>query len=89
MTPAVISCTFVRMQTLADATPRIVLDCDCSLTDLAALNLTPGATFALARLTADAARDDAAKRFASPPEQNFGEFAKALYLSGFFRTPDV
>ena len=86
---AVISCTFVRMQTLADATPRIVLDCDCSLADLAALNLTPGATFALARLTDAAARDDAAQRFASPPAANFGEFAKALYLSSFVRSPDV
>lgn len=42
--------TFVKLQTMADGTPRIVLEMQCGLTEIAALNLVPGAPFALARL---------------------------------------
>jgi hypothetical protein len=42
--------TFVKLQTMADGTPRIVLEMQCGLTEIAALNLVPGAPFGLARL---------------------------------------
>jgi hypothetical protein len=45
--------TFVRLQTMADGGVRLVLDLGCSLADIAALNLIPGAAFGLARITGE------------------------------------
>jgi hypothetical protein len=45
--------TFVRLQTMADGGVRLVLDLGCSLADIAALNLMPGAAFGLARITGE------------------------------------
>lgn len=42
--------TFVRVTTMADGCPRITLDLQCSLSDVAAMGLMPGAPFAIARL---------------------------------------
>jgi hypothetical protein len=42
--------TFVKVQTMADGTPRIVIDLQCSLSEIAALGLVPGVPFAIARL---------------------------------------
>jgi hypothetical protein len=39
---------------MVDGTPRIILDLSCSLSEVAAMGLTPGAPFALARITNDA-----------------------------------
>lgn len=55
MDQAAVVCTFVSIKTLADGSPRIVLQADCSLQELAALGLAPGAPFALARMTQEAA----------------------------------
>lgn len=49
-----ISGTFVRVKTLADGTPRIELDLQCSLSELAAIGCEPGTHYALARLTQEA-----------------------------------
>jgi hypothetical protein len=45
--------TFVRLQTMSDGGVRLVLDLGCSLADIAALNLMPGAAFGLARITGE------------------------------------
>jgi hypothetical protein len=47
--------TFVKIGTMADGTPRIVLDLQCKLEDVAAMGLIPGVPFALARLKKEAA----------------------------------
>jgi hypothetical protein len=47
--------TFVRVSTLADGSPRLVLDLQCSLSEIAAMGLIPGVPFALARLEKEAA----------------------------------
>jgi hypothetical protein len=47
--------TFVKIGTMADGTPRIVLDLQCGLADVAAMGLIPGVPFAIARLTKEAA----------------------------------
>lgn len=70
---------------MADGTPRVILDLDCTL-EKAAPFLSPGATLAIARLEAEAASSSMVG------EQNnriFGEYAKELKLSGFFRNPKV
>jgi hypothetical protein len=46
--------TFVSIKTMADGTPRISLDMQCSLSDIAAMGLVPGVPFALARLEKEA-----------------------------------
>jgi hypothetical protein len=86
--PAVVTGSFVRLQTLADATPRIVLDLDCSISDLAALGLQPGAAFALARLTPAAAKQAQQKQFEEKAAP-YGQQARALHASGFFRCLEV
>lgn len=47
--------TFVSIKTMADGSPRIVLDMQCTLSEVAAMGLIPGTPFALARLTKEAA----------------------------------
>lgn len=51
---AAISGSFSSMRTMADGSVRIVIDLDCTLAELAALNLMPGTPLALARLTPEA-----------------------------------
>lgn len=46
--------TFVTVKTMADGTPRIVLDLQCTLSEIAAMGLIPGVPFALARMTKEA-----------------------------------
>jgi hypothetical protein len=46
--------TFVSIKTMADGSPRITLDMQCTLADVAAMGLIPGVPFALARLTKEA-----------------------------------
>lgn len=46
--------TFVKIGTMADGTPRIVLDLQCTLSEIAAMGLIPGVPFALARMTKEA-----------------------------------
>lgn len=61
--------TFVSIKTMADGTPRITIDLDCTLSDASALGLTPGAPFALARLTQEATQKEAQKQVAEPKEK--------------------
>lgn len=49
-----ISGTYVALKTMADGTCRITIDLDCSLAQLAELNLMPGTPLAIARLTNEA-----------------------------------
>jgi hypothetical protein len=58
--------TFVKVQTMADGTPRIVIDLQCSLSEIAALGLVPGVPFAIARLEKSASVTPPAKE--SPSE---------------------
>jgi len=46
--------TFVSIKTMADGSPRITLDMQCTLADVAAMGLMPGVPFAIARLTNEA-----------------------------------
>lgn len=47
--------TFVKIGTMADGTPRMVLDLQCTLSEVAAMGLIPGVPFAVARLKKEAA----------------------------------
>ncbi|GJH00255.1 hypothetical protein [Paraburkholderia terrae] len=84
---AVVIGTFVRLQTLADGTPRVVFDVDCTLTKLAELGLTPGAPVALARIKPEAAQAQA--RAATIEEAGFGKHYACLYKSGWWHNPRV
>lgn len=76
---------FVRIKTLADGTPRVELDLDCSLSDAAAIFDAPGAPVAVARMSGEAAQRSAQANTAAP----YGRHARALRQSAFFRTPEV
>ena len=90
MSDAVVSGTFVRIQTMADGTPRIIIDLDCGLSDIANFNLVPGATFALARITDGAAREDMVRKSSQSANQaEYSEHARVLRVTGFFRNPKV
>lgn len=83
---AILRGSFVRMQTMADGTPRLIIDLpQTTLTQLGALELDPGAPLAIARLTQQAAQQ--ASQVAA--QAIYGEEAKTLRLSTFFRTPQV
>lgn len=45
--------TFVSIKTMADGSPRIVLDLQCTLADIAALGMIPGTPFGIARVTGE------------------------------------
>lgn len=62
-------CTFVKVGTMADGTPRLTLDMQCTLAELAAMGLVPGVPFALARLEKEAT-------VAQPEKPKGGELAK-------------
>lgn len=85
---AVFTASFVRLQTMADGTPRLIIDADCSLAEIAKMGLTPGASFAFARMTQEAAQQEQRRQFerkAAP----YGKEAQALHRTGFFRNPEV
>ena len=65
-----IAASFVRITTMADGTPRVVLDLDCPLSEAAKLFGAPGAPVAIARLTPAAAQEAAQAPAAS---QNQGQ----------------
>ncbi len=46
--------TFVNVKTMADGTPRLVLDLQCTLAEIAALGLIPGTPFGIARISGEA-----------------------------------
>lgn len=56
--------TFVKIGTMADGTPRLVLDLQCTLSEVASMGLIPGVPFAIARLSKDAALQESRR----PPE---------------------
>jgi hypothetical protein len=56
--------TFVSIKTMADGTPRIILDLQCGLADVAAMGLIPGVPFGIARI----AKEGSAKPVAAPQE---------------------
>jgi hypothetical protein len=60
--------TFVSLKTMADLTPRIVLDMQCTLAELAALGIEAGTPFALARLNPCAANAALAPQTEPEPE---------------------
>lgn len=45
--------TFVSIKTMADGSPRIVLDLQCTLADIAALGMIPGTPFGIARISGE------------------------------------
>ena len=83
-----IGASFVRITTMADGTPRVVLDLDCPLSEAAKLFDAPGAPVAIARLTPAAAQESAQ---AATVERTspYGKEASALYRGGFFAAPPV
>lgn len=88
MSQAVFTASFVRLQTMADGTPRLIIDADCSLAEIAKMGLTPGASFAFARMTQDAAQQAQQRQF-EQQSAPYGKEAQALHRVGFFRNPDV
>lgn len=83
---AILRGSFVRMQTMADGTPRLIIDLpQTTLSQLGALELDPGAPIAIARLTQEAALQQSQ----NAAQAIYGAEAKALRLSSFFRAPDV
>lgn len=60
--------TFVKIGTMADGTPRLVLDLQCTLSEVAAMGLIPGVPFAIARLTQSAAGKPAVAPVSQPQE---------------------
>ena len=51
--------TFVSLKTMADGSPRMVIDMQCTLQEIAAMGLTPGAAFGLVRLTQESTKEAA------------------------------
>lgn len=47
--------TFVKIGTMSDGTPRLVLDLQCTLSEVASMGLIPGVPFAVARIKKEAA----------------------------------
>lgn len=86
MSGAVISASFVRLQTMADGTPRVIFDLDCTLADIAAMGLTPGVPVAIARLTQEAACE-AMQQQNEEDARPYGQQARELHRSGFFNNP--
>jgi len=79
-----ISGTYRSVKTMmGDGTPRITIDLDCTLAEFSELGPTPGDVFAIAKLS------PAAAKATLKPKSLYGEAARALMLSGFFRSPDV
>lgn len=62
--------TFVKIGTMADGTPRLVLDLQCTLSEVAAMGLIPGVPFALARLE----KEVAGKPVAQEPKERAGVY---------------
>lgn len=58
--------TFVKISTMADGTPRIVLDLQCTLSEIADMGLIPGVPFAIARLTKESASAPVAQPNTNP-----------------------
>jgi len=75
-------------RTMADGTLRITVDIPPAdaIGAFTAFG-SPGSPVALARLTNEAALEEG--RPGKPAKGPFGEYAKALVLSGFFRTPKI
>ena len=65
--------TFVKIGTMADGTPRLVLDLQCSLSEVAAMGLIPGVPFAVARMTKDVAGKLAIQEQKQEPKEKPGE----------------
>ncbi len=87
--PSIISGAYVRMTTLADGTPRVVIDLDCGLEMAGRMFAEPGVMVAMARLTQEAAKASAQHVTRGTSDKLFGQQAKVLRLSGFFRVPEV
>jgi hypothetical protein len=65
---AAIMGTFVSIKTMADGSPRITLDMQCTLSEVAAMGLIPGVPFALARLVKEVAGKPAVAPVSHPQE---------------------
>jgi hypothetical protein len=68
--------TFVRLQTMADGGVRLVLDLGCSLADIAALNLMPGAAFGLARINGESTIAPITKTLNVPTPEKIGPLCR-------------
>jgi len=58
--------SFVRVKTLADGTPRIELDLQCKLSDLANLGCSPGDQYGIARITSASAQEHVQQQAKEP-----------------------
>lgn len=81
--------TFVRVQTMADGSPRITLDLDCTLADLGQLDLLPGVPVAIARISQAAAQEDLRQRTVAQETKGYGHLYTVLYTRGWFHNPRV
>jgi len=90
MTEAVFSGATGTLRTLVDGTVRLVIDFEPRDAGpvMTALG-QPGTPVAVARLTQQAATEAVLKVQAGQDRAQYGEEAKSLRLSGFFRAPEV
>lgn len=86
---AVLQGSFNKLVTMADGTVRVTLDLDCNLTDAAKLGFERGMPVAIARITGQAALQDTRRREQRDEKPTYGNYARKLKLSGFFRSPLV
>lgn len=61
--------TFVSIKTMSDGTPRLTLEMQCTLAEVADMGLLPGVPFALARLTKGASIVPAKEPVSQPKEK--------------------
>lgn len=87
--PAAIVGTFVKISTMSDGTPRVVLDLDCTLATAAALNLAPGAPVVIARMAPQAAKQDAQQKTVEAAGPDHGRHYQVLFTHGWFHNPKV
>jgi hypothetical protein len=77
--------TFVTMKTMADGTPRITFDLDCTLAEAAALNWMPGTPAGIARITGESsvepALDTPVEQSVDTPKPKGGDLAR---MAGVF-----
>jgi len=81
--------TFVTVKTMADGTPRVTFDLQCTLAEFAALGTVPGTPFGLARITQEAAIAGAqAEAVKEPKEKPKHKMALSGYAAMFCEMPE-
>jgi hypothetical protein len=70
---------------MADGSARIVLDLQCTLSEIAAMGLVPGAPFALARMSSETTKAQAQAETVEEEKEKPGQFC--VMAANFCRDP--